>query len=35
MGWYGVDDSFNDTVSYGYQRGCDFFTDGCYESTTE
>lgn len=30
MGWYGVDDTFNDTTNYGYQKGCSFLTDACY-----
>jgi hypothetical protein len=34
MGWYGVDDSFNDTTNYGYNKGCAFFNDACYSSTT-
>ena len=24
MGWYEVDDSFNETTNYGYQKGCAF-----------
>ena len=35
MGWYGVDDTFNDTISYGHNRGCDFLTDACYAATVE
>lgn len=34
MGWYGVDDSFNDTTNYGYQKGCSFFYDACYSNST-
>ena len=34
MGWYGVDDSFNDTTNYGYQKGCSFFFDACYSATS-
>ena len=30
MGWYDVDDTFNDTTNYGYKKGCPFFTDACY-----
>ncbi len=30
MGWYGIDDTFNDTTNYGYQQGCSFFFDACY-----
>jgi proprotein convertase subtilisin/kexin type 5 len=33
MGWYTVDDTFNDTSPYGYQKGCDFFNNGCNSST--
>ena len=22
MGWYGVDDTYNDTINYGYMKGC-------------
>lgn len=29
MGWYTVDDTFNDTSSYGYKQQCDFFRKGC------
>jgi hypothetical protein len=25
MGWYDVDGTFNETLSYGYKKGCDFF----------
>lgn len=34
MGWYTVDDTFNDTSPYGYKKGCDFFNNGCNSSTT-
>ena len=34
MGWYEVDDTFNDTTNYGYKDGCDFFNDACYGTTT-
>ena len=34
MGWYTVDDTFNDTSPYGYQKGCDFFNFGCNSSTS-
>lgn len=34
MGWYTVDDTFNDTSPYGYNKGCDFFNNGCNSSTT-
>lgn len=33
MGWYTVDDSFNDTSPYGYLKGCDFFFNACNAST--
>jgi hypothetical protein len=33
MGWYTVDDSWSDTTNYGYQLGCSFMTDACYESS--
>jgi hypothetical protein len=26
MGWYTVDDTFNETSNYGYQKGCTFVT---------
>lgn len=29
MGWYDVDDTFNDTTNYGYKLGCSFFNDAC------
>ena len=32
MGWYDVDDTFNDTTNYGYHKGCSFFTDACYQT---
>lgn len=35
MGWYGVDDKFNDTTNYGYQKGCSFLTDACYATTPD
>lgn len=31
MGWYEVDDSFNDTSNYGYHMGCDFYNNACYD----
>ena len=34
MGWYEVDDTFNDTSNYGYKMGCDFYNDACYGATT-
>lgn len=34
MGWYEVDDTFNDTSNYGYNQGCSFFTDACYSATS-
>ena len=30
MGWYQVDDTFNDTTNYGYKLGCTFYNNGCY-----
>lgn len=33
MGWYDVDDTFNDTTNYGYKKGCSFYTDACYATT--
>lgn len=32
MGWYTVDDTFNDTTNYGKDLGCDFLNDACYGS---
>lgn len=32
MGWYNVDDTFNDTSNYGKGKGCDFYNDACYGS---
>lgn len=34
MGWYEVDDSFNDTSNYGYNLGCNFYNKACYDTTT-
>jgi proprotein convertase subtilisin/kexin type 5 len=34
MGWYTVDDTFNDTSPYGYKKGCEFFFNGCNSTTT-
>lgn len=34
MGWYNVDYSFNDTFNYGKDKGCDFYTDACYATTS-
>jgi len=34
MGWYGIDDTFNDTTNYGYNMGCSFFYDACYGTTS-
>ena len=34
MGWYEVDDTFNDTSNYGYKMGCDFYNGGCYSGVT-
>ena len=34
MGWYEVDDTFNETTNYGYKMGCDFYNDACYGSTS-
>jgi hypothetical protein len=33
MGWYTVDGTFNDTSTFGYQKGCDFVNNICYSST--
>lgn len=36
MGWYFVDDTFNDTTPFGYKKGangCSFFYSGCNSST--
>ncbi len=33
MGWYTVDDTFNDTTNYGYKKGCSFYNDACYGTT--
>ena len=30
MGWYDVDGTFNDTMNYGYKKGCSFYTDACF-----
>lgn len=30
MGWYTVDNNWDDTTNYGYQLGCSFMTDACY-----
>ena len=35
MGWYDVDDTFNDTVNYGYKKGCQFLTDACYGTNVD
>ena len=35
MGWYAVDDTYNDTVNYGYMKGCSFVNDACYGATTD
>lgn len=35
MGWYTVDDTFNDTTNYGYQKGCSFFHDACYAASPD
>jgi hypothetical protein len=32
MGWYTVDDTFNDTTNYGYQKGCSWVLDACYSN---
>lgn len=29
MGWYQVDDTWNDTSNYGYNMGCDLYNDAC------
>jgi Leishmanolysin len=34
MGWYTVDDSFNETTNYGYQKGCDFINNACLGSAS-
>ena len=34
MGWYTVDDTFNDTTNYGYQKGCSFVLDACFSATS-
>lgn len=34
MGWYTVDDTFNDTSPYGYHKGCDFFFQACNSTTS-
>jgi len=31
-GWYIVDDTFSSTLSWGYKRGCDFYTKGCQDT---
>jgi len=31
MGWYIVDDTFNDTTNYGFHKGCDFYNGGCWD----
>jgi hypothetical protein len=33
-GWYLADDTFLETTNYGYQRGCSFVLDACYNSTS-
>ena len=35
MGWYQVDDSFNDTTNYGYQKGCEFIEEACYAASPD
>ena len=30
MGWYTVDDTFNETSNYGYQKGCSFALNACH-----
>lgn len=32
MGWYDVDDRFYDYSNYGYQKGCNFYNNICYDS---
>lgn len=34
MGWYTVDDTFNDTSPYGYNKGCEFFNNACNSTTS-
>lgn len=34
MGWYDVDDTFNDTLNFGYKKTCDFVENACYSSNT-
>jgi hypothetical protein len=33
-GWYTVDDTFSETSNYGYQQGCSFVLDACYNNTS-
>ena len=33
MGWYTVDDTFAGTSSFGYNRGCSFVSDACYNTS--
>ncbi len=33
-GWYTVDDTFNDTTNYGYQKGCTFYNNACFGGTS-
>lgn len=34
MGWYTVDDTFNETSNFGYKKGCTFVKNACYGGTT-
>lgn len=29
MGWYIIDSTFNDTMPYGFQKGCNFVYNLC------
>lgn len=29
MGWYVIDSTFNDTMPYGFQKGCNFVYNLC------
>ena len=35
MGWYEVDDTFNDTTNYGFNKGCSFVEDACYAASPD
>lgn len=32
-GWYTVDETFAGTSNFGYQKGCTFVSDACYNTS--